>query len=268
MHNAQLFQSAKIERERAEEAAALRERLVAIIGHDLRNPLAAISMTAQILSGSGLAARQVALVNRIQASVSRMARMISQILDFTRVRSGIGFELKFKSSNLHQICNAVVDELRISRPDRRIELHVEGDGAAVCDADAIAQVLSNIIGNALQHGTGGPISVKVGNSPSDTIAIAVHNFGSPIPEDAQASIFDAFHRKGTTGDHDSIGLGLFIASEIVRAHEGSITLRSADREGTTFTVLLPRRPAIADAESFPVHASDEPTEAHIAPQLP
>ena len=230
-----------------QQAAALRERLVAIVGHDLRDPLSAISMAAQILSHSGLATREGELVNRIQRSASRMTRMITQILDFARIRAGTSFDLKFSPANLHQICASVVDELRLSRPDQHIELNIEGNDNAICDADRIAQVVSNLVSNAIQYGTERPISVTVRDSEPDAVAIAVHNFGPPIPYHAQATIFDAFRQDPTTRDDSSegIGLGLFIASEIVREHEGSITVRSPDRHGTTFTVVLPRKPGVA-----------------------
>ena len=248
MHNAQLFQAAKADRERAEEAAALRERLVAVVGHDLRNPLAAISMAARILSQSELPIREEELVQGIQTSANRMTRMLAHILDFARIRAGMSFDLKFLPADLHQICNTVVDELRMSRPDQTIELDIGGHGDVVCDADRIAQVLSNVIGNAIQHGTKGPVSVRVRDTEPDAVAVAVHNFGPPIPEDLQATIFEAFRKGETARENESIGLGLFIASEIVRAHQGSISVRSPDREGTTFTVLLPRKPV-----QYPVH---------------
>jgi PAS domain S-box-containing protein len=241
MHNAQLFQAAKVDRERAEEAAALRERLVAVVGHDLRNPLAAISMAARILGRGELPIREEELVQRIQTSANRMMRMLVHILDFARIRAGVSFELKFLPTDLHQICNTVVDELRVGRPNQTIELDIEGDGGLVCDADRIARVLSNVIGNAIQHGTKGPISVRVRDTEPDAVAVTVHNFGPPIPDDLQATIFEAFRKGGTTQDDESIGLGLFIANEIVRAHHGSISVRSPDRDGTTFTVVLPRK---------------------------
>ena len=244
MHNAELFQTAKRERERAEEAAALRERLVAIVGHDLRNPLSSISMAAQMLSSRALATADEQLVSRIQRSANRMTRMIGQILDFARIRSGQSFELQLESADLRQVCQAVIDELRLSRPDQEIALSIEGRADALFDSDRIAQVLSNLIGNAIQHGTGGPISVTVREATPDAVAIEVHNFGPAIPKAAQAGLFDAFHRETTAGDQrSSIGLGLFIANQIVRAHGGSIAVRSPDRDGTTFSVVLPRRPA-------------------------
>jgi PAS domain S-box-containing protein len=253
MRNAQVFQTAKADRQRAEEAAALRERLVAIVGHDLRNPLAAISMAARILSRSGLPTPEAELVLRIQSSANRMTRMLAHLLDFARIRAGMSFDLKFVPADLHQICNAVVDELRMSRPDQTIEVDIEGDGDLVCDADRIAQVLSNVIGNAIQHGTKGPLSVRMRDTEPNAVAVTVHNFGPPIPDDLQATIFEAFRKGERTRDDESIGLGLFIAGEIVRAHHGSISVRSPDRDGTTFTVVLPRQPV-----QDPVHLDSDP----------
>jgi len=249
MHNAKLLQDAKMQRERAEEAAALRERLVAIVGHDLRNPLSAISMASQILSRSGLPALEDKLVTGIQAAANRMIRLISQVLDFARIRAGMSFTLHFKRANLHRICRTVVDELQLSRPDQPFDVDLAGDGHAVCDPDRMAQVLSNLIGNAIQHGTHGPIGVTMRDEAPDSVSIAVHNFGPPIPEHLQDVIFDAFRHEadGSRSASESIGLGLFITREIVRQHGGVITVQSPDRDGTTFIVVLPRKPASPDS---------------------
>jgi PAS domain S-box-containing protein len=243
MRNAQLFQTARIERTRAEQAAALREQLVAIVGHDLRNPLASISMAAQTLCQGAHESADQRLAGRIQSSARRMTRLINQILDFARIRAGMSFELQLEPADLRQICTAVIDELRAGRPDREITLGVEGPSDAICDPDRIAQVLSNLVGNALQHGAPGPVSVQLRDAPPDRVAIEVHNFGPPIPTPVQSQIFEAFHREATSGGRrsTSIGLGLYIARQIVQAHGGSITLRSPDRNGTTFTMLLPRK---------------------------
>jgi signal transduction histidine kinase len=245
MHNAELFQTAKKDRERAEEAATLRERLVAIVGHDLRNPLSAISIAARLLSSSALATAEEELVNRIQRSAKRMTRMIDQILDFARIRSGQSFELLLESADLRQVCESVIDELRLGRPDQAIALSVEGPADAIFDSDRIAQVLSNLIGNAIQHGTPEPITVTVREATPDAVAIEVHNVGPAIPPAEQARIFEAFNRDAAARDRgSSVGLGLYIANQIVRAHGGSIAVRSPDGDGTTFSVVLPRRPAI------------------------
>jgi signal transduction histidine kinase len=171
-----------------------------------------------------------------------MMRMIDQILDFARIRSGQSFDLRLEFADLGQVCQATIDELRLlSRPDQEITLSIEGRADARFDSDRIAQVLSNLIGNAIQYGTSGPISVAVRDATHDALAIEVHNFGPAIPKDVQAGLFEAFRRETSSGNHrSSIGLGLFIANEIVRAHGGSIAVRSPDRNGTTFSVVLPR----------------------------
>jgi PAS domain S-box-containing protein len=247
MHNAELFQTAKEERERAEESAALRERLIAIVGHDLRNPLTSIRMAAHMLSSSALAASEEELVSRLQRSANRMTRMIDQILDFARIRSGQSFALQFESVDLRQISQSVIDELRLSSPDQKIALSIEGRADAIIDSDRIAQVLSNLIGNAIKYGSAGPISVTIRETTPDAVAIDVHNFGPAIPKSAQARIFEAFNREAAGENRLSIGLGLFIAKEIVRAHGGLIAVRSPDRDGTTFSVVLPRRPRLRSA---------------------
>jgi PAS domain S-box-containing protein len=199
MHNAELFQTARQERERAEEAATLRERLVAIVGHDLRNPLASIATAAQLLNRSALATADEGLVSGIRRSASRMTRMIDQILDFARIRSGQSFELRLEAANLEQICQAVIDELSLSRPDHTIELSIKDSAEAICDSDRMAQALSNLIGNAIQYGTAGPITVTVHEATPDAVVIDVHNDGPAIPEAAQAAIFDAFNREASGG---------------------------------------------------------------------
>ena len=239
MRNAQLFQIAQAERQRAQAAAELRERLVAIVGHDLRNPLSAITMAAQLLGESGRG--EAKLVKRIQDSASRMGRLIAQTLDFARIRAGHSFDLELQPTDLHDVCSAVIDELRLSRRGQEIDLAVHGSGRALCDADRIAQLLSNLIGNALQYRTSGPVDVSVHDQGDDRVVIEVHNFGPAIPEEVQASLFDAFRRESATnGGSHSLGLGLFIAREIVRAHGGSVVVHSPDRGGTTFVVELPR----------------------------
>src|SRR5262249_21310973 len=181
-----------------EEAAALRERLVAIVGHDLRNPLSAIRMAAQILSRSALPPGEQKLVTAIETSATRMTRLLGQILEFARIRAGI-FTLSFRPSNLHQICNAVVDELRLSKPDERFEVDLAGDGTTECDPDRMAQVFSNLLGNAIQHGTRGPINVTMRDRPPDAVIIEVHNLVPPIPPRLQAVLCDAFQAYAHSG---------------------------------------------------------------------
>ncbi len=239
-HNAELFHTVTTERERAEEEVELRERLVAIVGHDLRNPLSAISMAAQMLSAQ-VAHTDEHLVNRIQRSAKRMSRMIGLNLDFSRIRSGQSFDLRIESADLRHICQSVIDEFRLSTPSQEITLSIDGLTTVQIDPDRIAQLMSNLIGNAIQHGSRGPVDVAVYKAEANALAIEVHNFGPAIPKAVQPHLFEAFHRGPDAASRgSSIGLGLFIADEIVRAHGGSIAVRSPDRNGTTFRVVLPQ----------------------------
>lgn len=251
MNNARLLLSAKRERARAEEAQSLRERLLDIVGHDLRTPLSAITACASLLERRGLASGEVGIVKRIESSATRMSRLIGQVLDFARIRQGKSLPLDLQPANLHDICLGVVEELRLGNPDREIGLEVRGNGEAICDADRVAEALSNLVGNAVQHGADGPVDVSVDAAATDRVEIAIHNNGS-IPADAQASIFEPYHRQPTSGEAQrsrSVGLGLFIAKEIVQAHEGTISLSSTPERGTTFTVVLARNPLLRSGES-------------------
>jgi signal transduction histidine kinase len=241
MHNARLLETAKRDRARAEEAQVLRERLLAIVGHDLRNPLAAIAMTIQSLRARQTDPTGHRLVARIESSAGRMSRLIGEVLDFASIRQGMSLPIKLESADLHEICRSVVDELRLGHPERDVVLRLEGHPLAACDADRIAEVVSNLVGNAIQHSADGPVDVLVREAQAEQVAIAIHNLGW-IPAPARNAIFDAYHRGPTPDGHpsNSIGLGLYIANEIVKAHHGTIELASTPDEGTTFTVLLPR----------------------------
>ncbi len=236
--------SAESERERAERAAELRERVVAIVSHDLRNPLGAIKMAATLLGRRGLADDAARLVQRIGASAERMSRMIEQLLDFARLRQGQALTVDLRPIDLGALARAIVDEQRLAFPDRALDLAARGDLRVVADPDRVAQVLSNLIGNALQHGGGSPVSVRV--EGGDRVGVSVHNGGAAIPEEVRARIFEPFARGQETGAR-SLGLGLYISHEIVRAHGGELTVTSSEREGTTFAFSLRRDPSPAAA---------------------
>ena len=224
---------------------AFQERFVAVLGHDLRNPLAAIEMGASLVRehiGASGDAAAVRATDRIGSSARRMSRMVEQILDLTRSRTGGGFKIEPAPMDLRVMLSAVVDELHAAYPDRAIALHstsIEG----VWDRDRLEQVFSNLIGNAIHHGEAGtPITIEAKRS-GDMIDIDVHNEGPPIPEGQRETLFSAFRR----GDRDSrtpmtagLGLGLYISRELVLAHGGDlVVVRSTRPEGTTFRVSLP-----------------------------
>jgi signal transduction histidine kinase len=218
--------------------AEFRERLIGIIGHDLRDPLNTIIMAGELLARQGTPADTDAkLASKIVASGQRMARMIEDLVDFTRARLGGGFNLRIAATDLTHICAAIVGEFRICSPTEILHSS-SGNVSGSWDADRLAQVISNLLGNAVEHATPGT-AVLVHSYRDGEFAIAeVTNRGPTIPAATLGMIFKAFRRAASTESKGHLGLGLFIASEIVRAHGGTLSVRSSD-ETTTFTVCLP-----------------------------
>jgi PAS domain S-box-containing protein len=239
------------EQKRAEEhlrrTAEFRERFMGIVSHDLRNPLNAILLSATaLLRSEDLEERHVKGARRIIASAERMKRMISDLLDFARGRLGGGIPLHPREVELTALCHEVVEELEAGRPGREVALEVEGDLRGEWDADRLSQLLINLGKNALDYS---PEHSRVRFSlhgEDGFVRLEVHNEGTPIPPERLGSIFEPFRR--FTGEAQSptstsgLGLGLYIVEQIVRAHGGSVSVRSTREEGTTFTVRLPRHP--------------------------
>jgi signal transduction histidine kinase len=219
------------------ESMRFQEQFVAILGHDLRNPLGAIAMGAAVLQGEGATDKHAAIARRISNSVARMTRLTDQLLDLTRARMTGGIPVAPRpETNLAETVSSVVDELRIAHPG--VELDITGEPAVrgAWDPDRIAQLVSNLVGNAIEHGGGAPVCVHVESGRENAI-LCVHNGGPPIPSELLPHIFDPF-RRGARDGH-GLGLGLYIADQIVRAHGGAIDVRSAAEGGTTFRVTLP-----------------------------
>jgi signal transduction histidine kinase len=222
-----------------------RDQFLAILGHDLRNPLAAISMSAASLAwAEGLNERHAATARRIVNASGRMSRMVSDLLDLTRTRLGDGIPLVKRPANLGTLCREVLDELQATHPDRRLTLEcTDSDLSGNWDSDRLAQIVSNLVENALQHGDASkPVTIRAAST--DTTAIlTVHNHGKAIPRTSLKTIFDPMVRL-SGGEYDTrqkahLGLGLFIVRELVVAHGGKVLVTSTDG-GTTFTALLPR----------------------------
>lgn len=221
------------------------ERFLAVLGHDLRNPLASLDMGINILKRMGNEAAAERVLTRMQSSADRMTRMIEQILDLTRTRLAGSLELKMRRVNLQDPLRRIVEETRVAHPDRRLEMRDE-PAYVMADSDRMEQVFSNLIGNAIAYGAfGAPVDVALQVSEQATI-VSVHNTGEPIPPELLAKLFDPFRR----GERDSrnektagLGLGLYISQEIVHAHGGSIEVSSAPQDGTTFRIKLPNTPS-------------------------
>ena len=223
-----------------------RDQFLAVLGHDLRNPLGAVKMSAAFLARSeGLDERHGKAAWRIVIAAERMERMVSDLLDLTRTRLGQGIPISKKTMNLGALCRRAVDELHAFHPERALLLECEGDLSGQWDEDRLAQVVSNLVGNALQHGSvSGPVTVRAA-SDGDRAVLTVHNLGPAIPATSLKTIFDPMVRSSTGRDYAgqarSLGLGLFIVRELVAAHGGTVSVASTETAGTTFTVRLPRR---------------------------
>jgi signal transduction histidine kinase len=221
-----------------------REMLISILGHDLRTPLSAIAMAAQLLlrGGEHLEARDLKVAARIANSADRMARMISDLLDFTRGRMGSGLPITRKVLNLQPLVMEAVQEIANAHPDRDIrcstgEPTVDFEGE--WDGDRIVQAISNLVGNAIQHGHD-PIVVQTTDSGA-VIEIEVRNRGM-VPEELHPTLFDAFvTRAAHQARRSGLGLGLFIVREIAKAHGGEVRMDCSEEE-TSFMLLLPRSP--------------------------
>ncbi|MFN7134197.1 MAG: ATP-binding protein, partial [Myxococcales bacterium] len=225
-----------------ERAAQFRESFLGIVSHDLRNPLNAITIASRyLLTGGQLTEKDARLVARIARSSERMARMIRDLLDFTRGRLGGGIPLERTSVNLRHLCRHLCEELEISRPGRVVRLLADGDFVGRWDEDRLTQAISNLGTNALDY------------SPEDTevtlrlvddgprVRIEVHNRGEPIPPERLGALFEPFRRAGEAPPNaGGLGLGLYIVRLIAEAHGGSVSVRSKREEGTLFTVTLPR----------------------------
>jgi PAS domain S-box-containing protein len=240
-----------LHRARDEQAARerFRELFIGMLGHDLRNPLGAITTGAELLTARGqrnpgerLDESSRKIVARISRSASRMARMIDQILDLARLNAGTGIPVERQPMDLADVCAAVIDELQALHRDRVIEVRYLGESAGSWDPDRLCQMLSNLIGNAIVHGDPGePVRVLVTQEQAHVV-VRVHNMGPPIPPEEIPTIFEAFRRaqagRPVPGDK-GLGLGLYITKEIVAAHGGTIDVRSTADGGTTFRVRLP-----------------------------
>jgi PAS domain S-box-containing protein len=223
----------------AESERRFAELFVGILGHDLRNPLNAISMAVNLMirKGSGDLPR----LERLKSSAERMTNMVGQLLDLTRSRLAGGIPVEKKPTDLLAVAAQAIDELRLVSPGRDIRLDAKGPLEGSWDPDRLAQVVSNLVANALQHGDPSKsITVRLG-ADGDGVRLVVHSFGPAISAEMISAIFDPYRRTtlrsaGTRG----LGLGLFITQQIVAAHNGTIDCKSTSEEGTTITVTLPR----------------------------
>ncbi|KQS64058.1 hypothetical protein ASG39_12800 [Rhizobium sp. Leaf371] len=212
------------------ETGKLREQFVAVLGHDLRNPLAAVSAGVRALSREGTTERGARVLVLMEGSVQRMFGLIENILDFARARLGGGIVLtQCITDQLPAILSQVVDELRATNPDRVIDATFDLRTPVECDPSRIAQLVSNLLGNAISHGaTDRPVRLSAVSTASGDLTVIVTNEGPTIPPDAMDRLFEPFVRGASSGYSEGLGLGLHIASEIAKAHDAVLDVTSED----------------------------------------
>jgi signal transduction histidine kinase len=215
-----------------------RDQFIGVLSHDLRTPLGAITAGAAILAvPEDNAQRRSRVVTRIMSSAQRMARLIDDLLDVTRVRLGGSIPLKRRPADLQQVCEDAMIEIRAGHPEAVVRLQASGNLRGDWDPDRLAQLVSNLVGNGIQHGGGTPIIVTA-QDEGDAVRLMVNNGGRPIPPDVLPFVFEPLARGHREDAGHSIGLGLFIARAIVSAHGGTIQVSSSTEAGTTFMVAL------------------------------
>ena len=220
-----------------------RDRFLAVLGHDLRTPLGAILMSSQfLLETAQLTDGQRAIVTAMERSGRRMRDLVKDLLDLAVTRLGQGIPTMREEMDVGALMREVVAEALASSPDSRIDVETSGSLVGAWDRARLAQAFTNLIGNAVQHGSrNAPIRIEASGDQPDWVVVSVRNDGPAIPADRIGGIFGAMKGGEASRDRRHLGLGLYIVDKIVEAHAGGIEVRSSEGEGTAFTVSLPRR---------------------------
>jgi len=229
-----------IELANAAETGIVREQFIAVLGHDLRSPLSAIRMSADLLEAKLPAGREQQLAIAIRQSSQRMNNLIEDVLDFSRGKLGGGIPVKRTLvDNLGDIFIAVINEVMTSHPDVKIRQEVIISPGVFCDAGRMGQLLSNLLGNAVAHGARDlPIEV-IASMQENHVVLSVMNHGPEIPDVLLPLLFQPFKRSAGGGRGEGLGLGLYIASQIVTGHNGTLSVTSTPEDGTRFVARFP-----------------------------
>jgi signal transduction histidine kinase len=245
LHHEQRLQQSEQALLGAREASELREQFIAVLGHDVRTPLTSILTGSALLRQMGLDDKSLRVVERIERSGQRISSLVDDVVDFTRGRMGGGIPLDARdAADLQQHLRHVVDELRTIHPERAVTADIHIAGSVYCDPKRIAQLLSNLLVNALIYGAKDqPVRVAA-RERDGGIVLSVTNGGTPMPPDTVAALFQPFWRGDNPGGAGGLGLGLYIVAEIARSHHGAIEVTS-NAEETTFTFRMAAIPHAA-----------------------
>lgn len=229
----------------AEQVNHSRDIFLAILGHDLRAPLQAVSMSTELLlRKTQLEGDALTCVHHIKRGTRHMAVMVSDLLELVRSRLGKSLPIEPAPMDMADAAHEAIAQACAGNPECDPTITVNGDTRGTWDVGRINQLLQNLIGNALQHGANKRDVTVVLSGEPDTVRLTVHNYGVPIPEDTIGTIFDPLVRSADEElgqPSTSLGLGLFIVKEVVDAHQGTIEVSSNEVDGTLFTVVLPRK---------------------------
>lgn len=238
----------------ARDRSAFERQLIGIVSHDLRTPLSAILLgAASVLRREELSERTTKALLLIQSAAERATRLVKDLLDFTQARLGGGIPLRREPLDLHAFTRLAVEEVAANFPEREIEVACQGEGQGEWDGDRLAQVVSNLVTNAVKYSPEGSRVTVHTHGQGDWLELTVHNGGALIPPEALGRLFEPMQRVAAHVDtaSRSVGLGLYIVKHIVDAHGGTVEVRSTDAGGTTLTVRLPRKPREGAKEQLP-----------------
>lgn len=244
----------------------LREQFIAILGHDLRNPLHAVFAGGDLLERKLTDPAQRMIASRIKTQARRMSSLINDVLDFARGRLGGGIGLELADvDNITDGLRSVIEELQVAQPDCKILSDIDVDRSVPCDLGRLQQVASNLLGNALTHGSPGTPVTIIARTDEHDLVLEVWNAGVPIPPESIAKIFEPFWRNSVSSSRNGLGLGLHICAQIVHAHQGQIAVASTAEHGTQFTVRLPLSTVVRLSSAGLPDAAQDPT--YIPPRV-
>jgi signal transduction histidine kinase len=255
LENAELYNVAEELAQEARQRAEFEQRLIGIVSHDLKNPIGAmITLASMLLRLGKVDTRQAKSLSLIVSSGQRAVRLIRDLLDFSRSRTATGIPIELRRVDFHEVAQQIIDELQLAFPDRQVVAHLNGDGHGEWDSDRLAQVMTNLGSNALQHSAPGTVVQISSQCDEQYVRFKVHNEGSIDPS-VLPTLFEPFHRSKGQAGIGNVGLGLYITKCIATVHRGKIEVESTAESGTTFTVVLPRYASVKE----PVEA-DQPQQ--------
>jgi len=259
LENAELYRVAEELAEEARQRAEFEQRLIGIVSHDLKNPIGAmVTLASMLLKLGKVDDRQAKSLSLIVSSGHRTVRLIRDLLDFSKSRTATGIPTQPRRVDFHEVAQEIIDELQLTFPDRKLVVHLNGDGQGEWDPDRLAQVITNLGSNALQHSPRDSEVHISSQCDEHCVRFKVHNEVS-IDPDALPSLFEPFHRGKRSVTPGNVGLGLYITKCIVTVHRGTIEVDSTAENGTTFTVVLPRSASVNE----PVISAQSPRTSFL-----